>query len=167
MPAALPPEQKSHNAGGFVRNVNSDLLETQKELLSSAYSQAQAYTNVILGAGYAGFFAAWGFTRDQLTPTQVLWSALLVTLSLLSFVLFEVYKSFYTSQALLGLSRTVQDPSQFAQLLEKWKLERRSAEIRFGRIWASTFWITLLSGLAGGLVLIYSFVSSLIRLHFP
>lgn len=163
MPAALPPEQKSYSTAGFVRN--ADLLEAQKELLSSAYSQAQAYTNLILGAGYAGFFAAWGFTRDQLSPPQILWSALLVTLSLLSFVLFEVYKSFYTSQALLGLSHTVQNPAQFPQLLEKWKADRRSADIRFGRIWAGTFWVTLLSGLGGGIVLIYGFVASLINLY--
>jgi hypothetical protein len=165
MPAAFPPEQKSHHAGGFVWGRNSDLLEAQKELLSAAYSQAQAYTSLILGAGYAGFFAAWGFTRDQLSAPQILWSALLVTLSLMSFVLFEVYKSFYVSRALLALGRTVQDPAQFPQLLENWKAERRDADIRFGRIWAGSFWVTLPSGLGGGLILIYGFVSSLIKLY--
>ena len=55
------------------------LLDAQKELLSAAFSRANAYTNLILGAGYAGFFAVWAFTKDHLTPPQLFWSALFVT----------------------------------------------------------------------------------------
>jgi hypothetical protein len=122
-----------------------ELLDAQKELLASSFNQAMAYTNVILGAGYAGFFATWAFTRDKLSPRETLWSAFLLTVSLLSFVLFEVYRSFYTSRQLLGLSRAVNDPANIAQRLLEWQRERHSVEIRFGRIWATTFWITLLT----------------------
>jgi len=150
MPPVLTPQQQQ-------------VLDAQKELLSFGFNRAMAYTNLILGAGYAGFFATWTFTRDQLSARGTLWSALLVTLSLLSFVLFEVYKSFHISRTLVGLSRAVADPVNLAQRLLDWQRERYSVEIRFGRIWAATFWFTLLTGLAGGSILIVAFVRALIR----
>lgn len=150
MPPVLTPQQQQ-------------LLDAQKELLSFSFSRAMAYTNLILGAGYAGFFATWGFTRDRLSAHETLWAALLVTLSLLSFVLFEVYKSFHISTTLLGLSRAVADPANLTQRLVDWQRKAQSADIRFGRIWAATFWFTLLTGLGGGGILIYAFVRALIH----
>jgi hypothetical protein len=158
-PAVIPPRQQSPGA--------QELLDAQKELLSASFSRANAYTNLILGAGYAGFFAVWAFTRDQLSPPQVLWSALLVTLSLLSFVCFEVYKNFYISHALLGLARAVQDEEHFAVRILEWKQDQQVRELRFGKIWASVFWLTLLSGLGGGLILVYAFICGLLNFYFP
>jgi hypothetical protein len=157
-PAVIQPSQQ--------RAAPQNLLDAQKELLSSSFSRASAYTNLILGAGYAGFFAVWAFTRDQLTPPQVLWSALLVTVSLLSFVVFEVYKNFYLSRALLSLARAVADEANFAVRILEWKRDQQAREIRFGRIWASAFWLTLLFGFGGGLVLVYAFVRGLLRWYF-
>ncbi len=153
MPQALTHEQRM-------------LLEANKELLSHAYDRGMAYTNLILGAGYAGFFTTWSFTKDRLSERQTLWSALLVSLSLISFVVFEVYKTFYLSQSLLGLTRAVQDPANINRLIEEWQRDARSAQIRFGRIWATTFWFTLLTGLLGGAILIYSFVRALFQSYF-
>ena len=140
-------------------------LEVQKELLSSMYSQANAYTNLILGAGYAGFFGVWTFTRDQLNASQVFWSAILVTISLVSFVAFEVYKNLYISRGLLSLNLTIQDEQQIAANLLRWREDQRDREITFGRVWASTCWISILSGFGGGLVLLYSFVRGLLGVY--
>lgn len=150
MPAGPNPQQQQ-------------LLDAQKELLAFSFNGAMAYTNLILGAGYAGFFTTWAFTRDHLSVRQSLWSALFVTLSLLSFVVFEIFKSFHISKTLIGLSRAVADPAGLAQRLIEWQRERQSAEILFGRMWVMTFWFTLITGLFGGLILIYAFVSSLVQ----
>ena len=139
------------------------LLDAQKELLSFSFNRAMAYTNLILGAGYAGFFATWSFSRDRLSAHETLWSALLVTLSLLSFVLFEIFKAFYISKTLLGLSRAVADPEHLAQRLLEWQRDSHAAEIRFGRIWVVTFWFTVLTGVGGGGILIFAFVRALVQ----
>ena len=154
---AQPPQQPL---------VNQQLLDAQKELLSAMYSRANAYTNLILGAGYGGFFAIWAFTRDQLTAPQVLWSALLVLLSLLTFVAFEVYKNFHISRALLSLNRAVEDEEHFAARILEWKRDQHEREIKFGQIWARAFWFTLVSGFGGGLVLVYAFIRELVRWYF-
>jgi len=62
--------------------IDREILEAQKELLAHTFSQAQAYTNVILVAGYAGFFAIWSFIKPELTKATVFWSGLLISLSL-------------------------------------------------------------------------------------
>jgi hypothetical protein len=143
--------------------INRQLVEVQKELLSASFSQAQAYTNIVLGAGYAGFFAVWAFTRDYLSDLQVLWSALLMSFSLIAFVAFEVYKSFFTSRTLLGLAETVQDESKFVERLAEWKREMHHRQLEFGRIWATTFWFAVVTGFGGGLVLLYAFLRQLLE----
>ena len=142
------------------------LLDAQKELLSAAFSQANAYTNLILGAGYAGFFAAWAFTKDRLTVTELFWSALLVTCSLFIFVTFELVKAFYTGTAYIGLARVVADEANFMSHLAQFKKARHASDIRFGKIWLYVFLVTAITGLAGGGILISAFVRNLFQLYF-
>ena len=47
--------------------INQELIDAQKEIISFSYSQGMAYANLIIGAGYAGFFATWAFTRRLLS----------------------------------------------------------------------------------------------------
>ncbi len=60
------------------RVINRDLLDAQKELLAHTYGHAQAYTSVVLLAGYTGFFATWSFLKDDLSKLQILASGLLI-----------------------------------------------------------------------------------------
>jgi hypothetical protein len=166
MPPAATPPVDAFRAAQSVQ-LNRAAVELQKEVLSASFNQAQAYTNIVLGAGYAGFFAVWAFTREQLTAPQALWSALLVAISLLSFVLFEVYKARYVSRLLLTLSNTLNDETRFLPALAEWKRQQQAHDLRFGVIWAKTFWFALSTGVAGGLILLYAFVQALLRWYFP
>ena len=137
------------------------VLEAQKELLTHAYGNSMAYMNVVFGIGYAGFFATWGFTKDALTYETMLWSALLICASLLSFILFEVYKSFHMSQSLVGMAKAVAYPVHFQQIILSWKAETQARELRFLRIWRVVFVFTLTTGVAAGLTLMSAFVHGL------
>ncbi len=141
------------------------VLDAQKAILAFSYNSAAAYNNVVLGAGYVGYFATWAFMHDRLTPTTELWTALLVILSLLSFILFEVYKSYYVSQQLRGLYAIVADPDHFLQRLLDFEKTRQAIDIRMFKIWAWAFWITLITGLCGSGVLISAIVHGLF-LHY-
>ena len=96
-----------------------------------------------------------------------MWSALLVMLSLISFILFEIYKTYVQTRSLLGRAKILEEDSLLSTRLNVWKVEEHARQIKFGRIWARTFWFTLLTGLAGGSVLIYSFMIGLIRSYWP
>ena len=145
--------------------IDHELLEARKKLLSSSYSKAGAYTNMVLGLGYAGFFGLWALTKEYLTNDQVLWAALLMLISLLTFILFEVYKSFYTSKSLLGMARAMSDPQNFHQKILQWESENQTKTIRFGMIWSSVFWVTVITGIGGALILMYAFIVNLFTLY--
>jgi hypothetical protein len=145
--------------------IDRDQLNVQKELLAHAYSQAQAYTNVVLLAGYAGFFAIWAFLKPDLSKSQIFWSGLLIALSLGTYVLWEVYQSFFRSQSLLGLSRAVQDPANFQRLFIAHKRAEQERVIRFGQAWLVAFTVTVVAGVAAIGILLWAFVSTLWALH--
>lgn len=66
-------------------------IEKQKEIVLSSYEQAKSYSNIIMMGGYAGLFAIWSFTKDDLAQWQTMLVGLLAVLSVFSFVLFEIY----------------------------------------------------------------------------
>jgi hypothetical protein len=141
------------------------LVAAHKEILAFSYNSAAAYTNVILGAGYVGYFATWSFVHDRLTPLTELWTALLVLVSLLSFICFEVYKSFYISQSLEALHVVVSDPAHIVQRTAEYEKKMESLSIQMFTTWRWAFWITLTTGIAGASVLISAVVHGLF-LHY-
>lgn len=145
--------------------VDRDVLEAQKELTAHAFGQAQAYTNVILVVGYAGFFAIWSFVKADMTRAQVFWSGLLIALSLTAFILWEIYGAFYRSRSLLSLARAVNDPSNFEKLIAQHRSEERTRVIWLGRVWAITFGFTVITGFSAVGILLWVFVSALWELY--
>jgi hypothetical protein len=142
-----------------------DPVEVQKELIAHAFGQAQAYTNVVLGMGYAGFFAIWTFLKPELSKAQVFWSALLVSVSLASFILWEVYNAYYRSRSLLSLANTVQNPATFTEAIEQYKRDEHARVVNLRRIWVGAFALTVLPGFGGLLVLIWAFIRSLYSVY--
>ena len=86
------------------------------ELQSSMFNRAAAYTNIILVGGYAGAFTIWNFTRSQLTPRATIVVALFLSISLVTFIAFEVFKMIWTAVELkkqVLILRTAKSPTEF------------------------------------------------------
>lgn len=115
--------------------INREVLNAQKELLSSTFSQAQAYTNVILVAGYAGFFGIWTQMANEITKATKFWSGLLISLSIGGFIAWEVYGMVMRSKSLLGIARAVNEPGRFEELILEHKAKEQDRMIQFGRVW--------------------------------
>ena len=145
--------------------INRDLLNAQKELVAHTFTQAQAYTNVVLLAGYAGFFAIWAFLKPDLSKGQVFWSGLLIALSLATYVLWEVYQSFSRSRSILGLANAVATPERFHELLERYRVAEQDRLIQMRRAWVVAFSVTVVSGVLAILVLLAAFVQVLFALY--
>jgi hypothetical protein len=146
--------------------VDKELLNAQKELAAHTFDKAQAYTNVVLLAGYAGFFAIWSFIRPDITKEQVFWSGLLIALSLTAYMLWEIYGSFYRSRSLLCLAKAVNNPDKFHELLEQHKLDEQARIIFLGQIWVVVFGFTVLTGFSAIGILLWAFVSTLWKIYF-
>jgi hypothetical protein len=67
--------------------------------------QALPFGYLLLGAGYAGSLRYLGLYENELSRRQLLWSALLVMLSLISFIIFEIYKTYVQSRTSMGRAR--------------------------------------------------------------
>jgi len=127
-----------------------------------------AYTNLVIVAGYAGLFALWHLTKEHLSRNQILSAALLLLVSIIVFVLFEVYKAYYSSTALLGYSQIVNRPenqnslAKLASEIERYKLDDQRRGIRFGKSWLVVFIVTTLTGLGAAGILLYAFIRGLL-----
>ena len=138
-----------------------ELLDAQKELLAHTFSQAKAYTNVILVAGYAGVFAIWSFLKDDLTKATAFSSGLLISISLALFIAWEVYSMFFRSQSILGVARALEDPDRFEQLMLDYRTSEQERIIRYGRIWLIQLPLVVATGFGAIGVLVSAFVHGL------
>ncbi|MES9852795.1 MAG: hypothetical protein ABW170_13325 [Candidatus Thiodiazotropha sp. L084R] len=145
--------------------MDNELLKAQKELLSSSFSHAMAYTNTVVLGGYAAFFAIWNFTKPQLSNGQILLSALLMSVSLMSFVAFEIYGMVFRSKSILGLARAVSNPQQFVLLLQEHKENEQSKAIVYGRVWVAALAVSVFTGFGAAFILIWAFISELFKLY--
>ena len=143
------------------------MVETHVKILTSSYDKATTYTNLVIVAGYAGLFALWHVTKEHLSRNQTLSAALLLLVSIIVFVLFEIYKAYYTSSSLLGYSQIVNRPenqnslAKLASEIERYRLEDQRRGIWFGKSWLVVFIVTTLTGLGSAVILLYAFVRAL------
>lgn len=150
--------------------VAHQIAEAQLRLITVAYDRAASYTTVIIFGGYAGFFAIWQLSKDYLSKGQALWSALLIMISLLSFILFEVIKmvmvsrSIFKKVAVLNTRSEVRnDPQQLLKALNELAQTQQASLGDFHKFWAITVVIALAFALSGAAVLGYAFITGLAR----
>ena len=90
------------------------ISDAQVKLISTIYDKATSYTNIIIVAGYAGFFALWSNTKQFLTPFQARLAAVLMGISICIFVFFEIYKMTLTGYHLSMKAKVLQEPDTLA-----------------------------------------------------
>ena len=77
--------------------IDSRILKELSDFQSALYDKASTYTKLIMGLGYGGFFTAWSGTKSHLSPRLLIGSALLVTVSLVLFITFEILQTMIAS----------------------------------------------------------------------
>ncbi len=143
---------------------NYKILETQKELITHSYSQAMAYTNLIMLGGFASFFGLWKLTEPYLLKWQIFLSALLMMISVTTFVVFEIYKMIVNGRVAFSLAKTVEDPQKFIFNLMNHKAKVSKITVGLQRVWYLVLAISVPAGVSAAGILAYSYVFGLIRL---
>lgn len=142
-------------------------IELQIKVLSATFDRSSAYTNVIILAAYAGFFGLWQLTKDSISQPLAMWAALLMLISVVSFVFFEVVKMALIQHNFLGAAKALKSPEVRAspQALQKAFAELEAVHERvhfhFMRFWIIVLVITVSTGMAAATLLGYAFVRSL------
>src|SRR5688572_24995575 len=103
------------------------MIEALTKIISASYEKAVAYTNVVLVAGYASFFALWSSTKPVLSDSLAIAAALLMTFSATIFVLFELYKMIQTARFFSQHQGLLTDP-QLRKDLEAFQTKLKEFE---------------------------------------
>ena len=147
----------------------AEITELQNKLITVTYDKAAAYTTVIVFGGYAGFFAIWQLAKDHLSKGQTLWSALLVLVSLLAFVLFEVIKMVIVTRSLFKRAAVLQEPAvqsnpeRLVAALRALDESQHTGAKSFMVLWAITVAVALGGALSGAAILGYAFIVGLAK----
>ena len=150
-------EQQTHEA--------KEAKETLLELQNSAFGHAQTYTTVVIFGGYAGMFAIWSFTRDSLSSQMNSWVGLLLGVSLLIFVLHEIFGMIMRAKEFLATRKLLIAGLPPAQFLTELRELKRKSSLRIQRIvlpiWIGALVLTVATGVSGAIILLYAFGTTL------
>lgn len=159
MPA--PVENSSTQQAMEAKAIRDLLLDVQ----SQAYGHATTYTAVIIFGGYASLFTIWTYTKDHLSETMTYWVALLLGISVLAFVFFEVFKMLLLSREMLkirGLLVQKLPPAVLLRRYEELSQESNFLVLKiFLPIWVVVLIITITSGVGAAVLLLWAFASAL------
>lgn len=120
---------------------NEQLVDKQVEafiqLNEKLMSNAINYTNLIMVAGYAGFFAFWSTLTSKIPAWLFSACGLLITLSLTLFISWELIKMFWgakhmrETQALLAKSRTPSTVANFEKAIREFNAKAQKVWMYF------------------------------------
>lgn len=137
------------------------ILSEIRAIQKSLFEQASNYTKLVLGLAYAGLFGAWAGTKSNLRPWELVSSALLICLSLIAYVVFEIFQARFTSKLAIDLARTLSIPGLESSAIEDYKERTIVAQERYFKIWSMVFYFCAVTGIVGALILIAAFLHSL------
>jgi len=140
------------------------LLSEVKGIQKSLFEQASNYAKLVLGLAYAGLLAIWAGTKNNLRPWELVSSALLICLSLLVYVVFEVFQVRLLSTSAVDLARTLNTPGLEFDAFENYKKRTMLAYERYFKVWNIVFIFCVTTGIVGALILVAAFIHSLWRM---
>lgn len=157
MPQLLQPGPGKEDDAEAQR-VKELLLEMQ----AAAFGHAAAYTSVIMFGGYASLFGIWSLTKDYMDRTTAYRVGLLLGVSVLTFVLFEIFGMLSRTAHLWRMRDLLTRERSAADFIAEHKRlsmnARSSIQMVTIPVWVIAFTISILSGLgaAGWLLLTFA-----------
>lgn len=141
-------------------------FEMLMRIQDSFYDKGMTYSKVILGLGYAGMLTIFAGTKQYLRPRQLLWTAAMISVSLIAYVLFEVGQMLFVTVNAWTLKKTIEKSgANQAAAVQSYSRAVQKRTPKLLKYWAITLAICLPTGLAAGGVLIWTFFQRLLTMH--
>ncbi|GLH20055.1 hypothetical protein BR1R3_27970 [Pseudomonas atacamensis] len=170
----LPFEEWSDQITRAVQTLNEDVhalkvnsatdkqVDALIQLQEKQMNHQASYTNLIMVAGYAGYFAFWSTLVTKLPQWIFALCGLLMTLSLTLFIAWEIIKAFWTGRYLHQVQKILGKPRGRQTLSELQTLG--SAFSAKGRRWWMWFFATsVITGISAASVLVIYFGVELVK----
>ena len=148
-----------------------DFIDANIKLVSAMHEKSKAYTNLIMIAGYASFFGIWSLTKDHLSAKEELWSALLMSISILTFVLFEVFIMYISGRQVLAWSAALRDPQvqgkpdAIMEQMQNYEKRSQRTIVQLSHAWYVNLVIAVFTGLTALGILFYAFIRGIITAY--
>lgn len=133
--------------------VSPEVMKELRDIQAQFWEKSSNYTKLVLGLGYGGFFAFWAGTRQFLLPRQVVFSALLMMVSLILFIAYEVIHTAILSYLAIAFSRSVA-ANETATAVERFRKNSNRLSRALARVWLAVFPIAMITGFAGAGILV-------------
>jgi len=138
-----------------------EFIAKQKEVIITSYEHGKQYTNIIIFGGYAGLFATWNFTKDQLQPWQVLSVGLCILLSLFLYISFELYGAWLRTTQSANQIKELEEAEKLHEFPESYGKAEQARANKFISLWPYFFFGAVSFALIAALILIFTFITGL------
>jgi hypothetical protein len=129
------------------------------------FDRAQAYSNAIVVAGYAGIFGVWTFTKGTLTPHATDLIAILIGVSLLLYISWEIYSMVIRAVTANRYFKLIsKSPMEYFKLAAEYEADARSVSAHTMVIWKSILFPTIGTAYLGALLLLYNAAARMLGL---
>lgn len=139
-------------------------------LQSKSFDEAARYNNLIITFGYAGFFAIWGFTKDDLTVWEEKFIAVMIGTSLLIYISWTFLSTFLNSYLIREVVASLGSPAETLEerLNSLAEVERKveHKRILMFRFYPIVFVCSSIIGLLGGALLLLTLSMSIFGIPF-
>ncbi len=135
-------------------------LQDYKAAMHENFRQAQSYSNVVIGIGYAGFFALWSMVRPDISVQAHAAAALLVGFSLVVFVAWEVYQM--TTMALTSKRIEARMQSDEGFMAAEVDAIGNRLHARLAKCWPVVLTFTVFPAGIGASLLLYGIANKLV-----
>ncbi len=144
------------------KNELSDFIQKQKEVITNSYEHAKQYANIITLGGYAGLFSIWNLTKENLASWQSASVAILALLSLLIYIVFELYGAWLRTTQVNNQMSELIEAEELGKFPEKYGEKELARVARLMKIWPFFFFATTSLAFSAAALLIYAFIIKLI-----
>lgn len=135
------------------------------KMYTDVFSNAMAYTNLVIIAGYGAMFTVWSFTNDHLAPWVSQTVALLLVVSIGVFVGFEIFKMASNARLIFSFNSTLKpgmNPYQITALLDAHNKRANRLAAWQQMVWVPVLGACIVTGYGAGGLLIWNFVCNLL-----
>jgi hypothetical protein len=141
-------------------------LQAAHDLVAKIYSQSISYTNLIMVVGYAGLLTLWSKLKPDLPPALFSLTGLLIGLSLVLFISWELVKMVGGHLKIRRLQKSLEGAKPGPGTIARFQNELQGYEAGWAKLWPWFFIPTLISGIGASLLLLGFFGWKLIEYGF-
>lgn len=141
-------------------------LRAAHELIATLHSQSVSYTNLIMVVGYAGLLTLWSKLKPDLPPMLFSITGLLIGVSILLFIVWEVIKMVGGQREVRRLRGALVGSQSGSAAIQRFQYQLQKYGTGWANLWLWFFVPTLASGIVATLALLGFFAMTLTEYGF-